>query len=331
MANRTRPGWRIRGDDAKLAAMKSRTLSLAAAGMVAALVASLGLRGEAEPDRQAVVALDSVRLLTTLSVLAHDSMEGRAAGTPGAARARRFLMARLEEAGIEPLGADVEVPFELPEGRGTGVNLVALLPGAVPSPYIVLSAHYDHVGIRDGQIHNGADDNASGTAVALEIARVLQSEPTRHPVILALFDAEEGGLRGARQFVAEPPVPLAEIALNVNLDMVARAEGVLWAGGAFHTPALRPVLERVAQGAPLVLRLGHDRPGAPEGDDWTTQSDHGAFHAAGIPFVYFGVEDHPDYHRPTDDFERVDPREFVDAVRTILAAVRALDRSLPFP
>jgi Zn-dependent M28 family amino/carboxypeptidase len=311
--------------------MKIRTLALVVTGSVAVLGASLGLRGDAETVSQTVVALDSVRLLTTLSVLAHDSMEGRAAGTEGGARARRFLAGRLAEARIEPLGTNFDAAFELPEGRGTGVNLVALLPGAVSSPYIVLSAHYDHVGVRDGQIYNGADDNASGTAMALEIARVLRSEPAHHPVILVLFDAEEGGLRGARHFVAEPPVPLADIALNVNLDMVARAEGVLWAGGAFHTPALRPVLESVADRAPLALRLGHDRPDAPEGDDWTTQSDHGAFHAAGIPFVYFGVEDHPDYHRPTDDFEAVNPADFVGAARTVLAALRALDAALPLP
>jgi hypothetical protein len=79
----------------------------------------------------------------------------------------------------------------------------------------------------------------------------------------------------------------------------------------------------------VTLRLGHDRPDAPEGDDWTNSSDHAPFHQAGIPFVYFGVEDHDDYHRPTDDFERVDPGEFTAAVRTILMAIRALDAALP--
>ena len=322
-------GWRIRGKDAKLAAMRFRLFAPIVIGASAALAAVLGLHVEDGPTPQLAIELDSVRLLATLSALAHDSMEGRAAGSAGSARARSFILERLAEAEVDPLGSGFEVPFELREGRGTGVNLVALVPGVDASPYIVLSAHYDHVGIRDGQIYNGADDNASGTALALELARALRSAPMRHPVILALFDAEEGGLRGARHFVAEPPVPLAEIALNVNMDMVARAAGVLWAGGTFHTPALRPVLEAVANEAPLALRLGHDRPGAPEGDDWTTQSDHGAFHAAGIPFVYFGVEDHPDYHRPTDDFEAVNPADFVAVARTVLAALRALDAALP--
>jgi Zn-dependent M28 family amino/carboxypeptidase len=167
-------------------------------------------------------------------------------------------------------------------------------------------------------------------AAVLEIARRVALEPLEHTLIVALVDAEELGARGARAFVAEPPVPIERMALNINLDMVSRTDGLLWAGGASHTPALRPVLERVAARAPVTLRLGHDRPGAPEGDDWTQLSDHVAFHERGIPFVYFGVEDHPDYHRPTDDVERVDSGEYVAAVQTILLALREIDAALPF-
>jgi Zn-dependent M28 family amino/carboxypeptidase len=210
------------------------------------------------------------------------------------------------------------------------VNLVALVPGRGSArEVLVLSAHYDHIGVRDRQVYNGADDNASGAAALLEITRQVVARPLQHTLVVALLDAEEQGSRGARAFVTSPPVPLQSIALDVNLDMVARTAGVLWAGGAYHTPSLRPILERVAAEAPLTLRLGHDRPGAPEGDDWTDQSDHGVFHDLGIPFVYFGVEDHPDYHRPTDDFERVDAGEYVASVRTILLGLRALDAAIP--
>ena len=205
------------------------------------------------------------------------------------------------------------------------------IEGRTGSTTIVLTAHYDHVGIREGEIYNGADDNASGTAAALEIARIVAAEPLESTLIVALLDAEEAGLQGARALVASPPIPLDVRALNVNLDMVSRSGGVLWAAGAHHTPGLRPVLERVAERAPLTLRLGHDRPDAPEGDDWSGASDHGPFHDAGIPFVYFGVEDHPDYHRPTDDFDRVDPSDFLRSARTVLLALRALDAALPLP
>ncbi len=274
-------------------------------------------------------ALDSERMLTDLAVLAHDSMEGRAAGTPGSRRARAFLERRMAETGARPFpGNGFTQPFTWP--RGSGANVVGLVPGLdIDAPVIVLTAHYDHEGVRDGQIFNGADDNASGTAAALEIARLLVEAPLRHSVVVALLDAEEDGSWGATAFLDDPPVPKERIALNVNLDMVSRTDGVLWAAGAHHTPALRPVLEGVATSAPVRLRLGHDRPGAPEGDDWTQSSDHSVFHAAGIPFVYFGVEDHVDYHRPTDDFERVDPAEYLAAVRTIVSALRALDLALP--
>jgi len=298
--------------------------AIVAVAAVAALAGGCG--AGAQSTRQ--VQLDPARLLADLSALAHDSMRGRETGSPGAASARAFIQRSLEQAGVDPIGDSYIHPFA--SARGTGLNVVALIPGEErPQRYIVLTAHYDHEGVRDGEIYNGADDNASGVAALLEAARIVSTEPLRHSLILVATDAEESGLRGARAFVADPPVPPEAILLNVNLDMVSRAEGVLWAGGAYHTPALRPVLEAVAAEPPLTLRLGHDRPNAPEGDDWTNASDHGPFHEAGIPFVYFGVEDHADYHRPTDDFERIDPGEYVAAVRTILAALRALDEALP--
>ena len=98
------------------------------------------------------------------------------------------------------------------------------------------------------------------------------------------------------------------MALDVNLDMVGHSErGELYASGTYHTPSLTPALERVAARAPVKLLLGHDRPEQGH-DDWTNQSDQYAFHKAGIPFVYFGVEDHKDYHKPPDDFETLTQR-----------------------
>jgi peptidase M28-like protein len=278
--------------------------------------------------------LDSARLMRKLSVLSHDSMRGRATGSRGSGMARAFILRQLIEAGVEAVQGGHERSFSLPRGR-SGVNVLGLVPGTTER-VIVLTAHYDHLGVRGGDIFNGADDNASGTAAVLEIARVLVTQPLESTVVVALFDAEEVGLRGAQAFVQSPPVDFETISLAINLDMVSRSDGVLWASGASHTPALRPLLETVAREAaaaepPLMLRLGHDRRDAPEGDDWTHSSDHGPFHDAGIPFIYFGVEDHTDYHRPTDDYERIDPGEFVAAVRTILSALRAVDAALPLP
>ena len=104
-------------------------------------------------------------------------------------------------------------------------------------------------------------------------------------------------------------------------------KGELYVAGTHHTPSLRAPLESVTATPPVSLRFGHDRPedGA---NDWTMQSDHGPFHEAGIPFVYFGVEDHADYHRPTDDVERIEPAFFAGAVATVIRAVEVLDEGL---
>jgi Zn-dependent M28 family amino/carboxypeptidase len=289
------------------------------------------LSSPGEARAQMPQEVDSVRLLSELSILAHDSMEGRSPGTPGSLRARAFLERAMASSGTEPVQGSFRHVFEWQRGRGE--NIVGLVPGAETiDTVIVITAHYDHLGIRDGQVFNGADDNASGSVALLEIARRLAASPLRHTALIALVDAEEVGSRGARAILNDELVPLENIVLNVNLDMVSRTGGLLWAAGAYHTPALRPVLSRVAADADeaLVLRQGHDRPGAPEGDDWTHSSDHSAFHSMGIPFVYFGVEDHEDYHRSTDDVERVNPGQYVIAVRTILRAIRALDAALPF-
>ncbi|NOT09093.1 MAG: M20/M25/M40 family metallo-hydrolase, partial [Gemmatimonadales bacterium] len=240
-------------------------------------------------------------------------------------------LTRLQAVGGKPVGGSYEHAFSLPRESGTGVNLLAEIPGGrLRERYIVLSAHYDHVGIRNGSIYNGADDNASGVAAVLAIAERLAKTPLAHSVIIALWDGEEVGLTGAKAFIAAPPVPVASIALNINLDMVGHNDkGELWASGAARTPTLKPVLDSAAAGASVVLRQGHDRPGVPGEADWTNQSDQGPFHNAGVPFVYFGVDDHPDYHKPTDDPETITVAFFGRAVATIEMVLRRLDRVLP--
>ncbi len=276
-----------------------------------------------------VATIDSARLVRDVSVLSADSMIGRGTNTSGAQKARRYLIPAFGNAGLQMVGTSFQHAFTYGAQADPtiGVNLVGRITGTeLPGQAIVVSAHYDHLGAVGGRIYNGADDNASGTAALLEIARHFSRNPPRHTLIFAAFDAEEVGLRGARAFLARPPVPRDSIVLVVNMDMISRnTAGELYAAGAYHTPALEPVLQRVMSVAPVTLRLGHDRPGLPPGDDWTQSSDHGPFHGAGIPFVYFGVEDHPDYHQPTDDFERIDPGFLARATRTILTAVKELD------
>lgn len=282
----------------------------------------------------APVAIDSVRLLRDIGVLAHDSMEGRRVGTPGSARAQIFLDAAFRARGLQAAGGTntYRQPFTFTRGDSsiTGVNIVGMVRGTeLPERYIVVTAHYDHLGVRNGEIFNGADDNASGTAALLAIADYFSRNAPRHSIIFAALDAEEGGLRGARAFVSNPPVPRESIVLNVNMDMVGRNDaGELYVAGTTHYPQLLPYVQRVAQDAEVTLIPGHDTPTPRPSDDWTNASDHGAFHQAGIPFLYFGVEDHADYHKATDEFSGIQPAFYPRAVRTVLSAVRLIDAEL---
>jgi len=290
--------------------------------------------GQATAADPAIPRLDRTGLLDAVRVLSADSLEGRRVGTPGGAKARAYVAAAFARAGLEAFDGGFVRPFSFTAGRDSarveGDNVVGYLKGTERSDrFIVISAHYDHLGVLNGQIYNGADDNASGTAALIALAEYFVAHRPRHTFIFAAMDAEEEGLRGARAFVASPPVAARAIALDLNMDMVSHSErGELYAAGAYHYPFLRPYLERLAARAPVKLLLGHDAPGLPPGDDWTSSSDHGAFHAARIPFIYFGVEDHADYHKPTDDFATITPDFFVAAAETIASFVSDVDRGI---
>lgn len=280
-------------------------------------------------------ALDRAQLLEDLRILAADDMQGREAGSPGGARARAYIVGRLEEIGADPVGGSFEHSFtfrthEDPDKDITGVNILARIEGISDSERtMVVSAHYDHEGMDGAQIWNGADDNASGVAAALAIASDFVADPPEHDVIFALVDAEEKGLKGARAFVADPPVSLEDIAFNLNLDMVAMSEErILWAVGTYHYPFLIPMVEEVAARADVSMPMGYDEPTEVPGGDWTLLTDSGAFHEAGIPFIYLGVDYHPHYHQPTDTYENMTLDFFQDASAAIVDFAREADERL---
>jgi len=306
------------------------------------VVAGCGPRGMAvesstngAASAPSVAAIDSVELMRDIGVLAHDSMEGRRIGTPGSAKARAFLDRRLREIQLTPVGGASFIHAFATAGPTTtdsvrGANVVGVVRGKTkPDSYIVVSAHYDHLGVGTGDVFNGADDNASGTAAVLQLAKYFKQHQPAHSIIFVLFDGEEGGLRGARAFVANPPVPKNAIALNINMDMVGRNDkNELYVTGTRDNPSLLPYIQTIVGVAEVKLIPGHDTAGASPSDNWTGASDHGAFRAAQIPYLYFGEEDHPDYHKPTDEIVRIQPGFYARAVRTVLAATRLLDTSL---
>ncbi len=288
------------------------------AAAVAALLLATGAHA-APGDR----ALDDVRILSA------DDMQGRLVGSPGGAKARAYVAERMRQIGLTA----VEQPFAS-KGRDkterTGVNLVARIDGSEPGGRVmVVTAHYDHLGVRNGEIYNGADDNASGVAGLLAVAEAFKAQAPKHAVYIVALDGEEGGLQGARAFVAKPPVPLDRIALNVNFDMLSKnAKGELYAAGGSQNAWVKARLDALAPGAAVTLKQGHDTGADDSFDNWTYQSDHGVFAKAGVPWVYFGVEDHPEYHKPTDDFATIPQAFFTGAVKTVVEAARQFDAQL---
>jgi Zn-dependent M28 family amino/carboxypeptidase len=268
---------------------------------------------------------DAVQLLHDVQVLSADDMEGRSADRPSIQKTRDYVEKRFKESGLQPTRQEFEI-----EQRGTplhGVNFIGQIKGRkAPERYIVITAHYDHDGVKDGWVYNGADDNASGTAALFAIASYFKKNPPDHSLVFVAFDAEERGLLGSQHFVSNLPVKRESVLLNVNMDMISRNDkGELYAAGTFHYPQLKAPLGAVQKKAGVKLLLGHDDPKLGH-DDWTDQSDHAAFHREKIPFIYFGVEDHKDYHKPTDDFANIQPEFYVRAVETIIEAIKAFDK-----
>ncbi len=276
--------------------------------------------------------IDREKLLHDLQYLSSDDMEGRQPFSEGYRKTQQFIKARFDSLDLASQFQDYTQYFSFESSSGEMVdstaNILGFVAGSESEKLMVITAHYDHVGKRDGEIYNGADDNASGTAALLALAEYFSQHRPMHSMIFAALDAEEMGLQGAKALVRDFPFPLDQVVLNINMDMISRNDqNVIYASGTHHHPHLAPVLENTARNASITLKLGHDQPGSGH-DDWTFASDHAAFHAEKIPFIYFGVEDHVDYHRPTDTFERIDPEFYEEAVRLILDCTIALDKEL---
>ena len=278
-----------------------------------------------------------------LMALAAPEMEGRRSAEPGGLRARAWLVERFSGLGLTAFPGGFERPFAFTQTsiralwksdrsfrrEITGAaNVVGFVPGTQDEGVLLVSAHYDHLGIRDGKLYPGADDNASGVAGLLSLATWARAHPLRHRVVFAAFDAEELGLRGAQAFVADPPIPIARIAAVLNMDMIGRPEGGgLVVTGTWRHPELRPIVEEAARHASVPVYLRHERPFYIAGfvEDWTGASDQGPFAELGVPFLYLGVEDHAGYHDPSDTPERVPAAAHAGATELALDLLRGLD------
>ncbi len=283
--------------------------------------------------------IDGNKLLRHLEYLSSDALEGRKPLSKGSSMAQKYILTELTSLNlVEPLYPDFIQKFSFEDRRSKKMvvdasNIVAFIPGTSSKKVIVVTAHYDHVGIgradaAGDSIYNGADDNASGTAALLVLAEYFSKNRPQHGMLFAALDAEEMGLQGAKALVNDFPYPLEQILLNLNMDMLSRSDAKeVYVSGTHYYPQFKAILEKIPTDRASSLRFGHDIPGT-GADDWTRSSDHGAFFEKKVPHLYFGVEDHADYHRPSDSFAGIHPDFYKATVKLILKSLLALDKSL---
>lgn len=277
---------------------------------------------------------DQGSLLKDREFLSSDEFEGRATGHRGGIKARDFIKNKFESLGLKQFNGSYLQSFDF-KGKShhdeptevTAHNVLGYIKGTkFPDKYIVLGAHYDHLGEINGKIYNGADDNASGTCALFSIAEYLNKNQPKHSVIFAAWDAEELGLQGAKFFVENSTVDKENIVINLNLDMIGRNKNneLYICGSRYHKELKNDVVPSL-KSKKIKVSLGHD--GKDGKDDWTYASDHGPFHQAGIPFLYFGVEDHPDYHKDTDEFSSINKKFYVEAAIVVIRALNVVDNT----
>jgi Zn-dependent M28 family amino/carboxypeptidase len=270
------------------------------------------------------------QLLKDVEILSSDVYEGRKTGTRENQMAANYIVSRFKDIGLNFYQDSFKHPFTFksPQGKTlNGTNLIGYIKGK-SDRVIVISAHYDHIGITNYRINNGADDNASGVAGLLAVATYFKDHKPHNTLMFIAFDAEEMGLQGAYSFIKNPVLDGSRIKMIVNLDMISHNDkGELYAAGAFKNPVLKTVLKNADQETGVKILFGHDDPKLGK-DDWTMQSDQGPFAQNNIPFLYFGVEDHQDYHKPTDEYRNINKEFLYGASQAVLNSVIRVDRQL---
>lgn len=286
--------------------------------LLIALLLCFACRSTASADEPDESPITVPELQAHAAFLASDTLQGREAGTAGGQASAAYLSGELRRLNLKPIGSEND--YRQPFGAGYQ-NVLGLLVGTDPQlkdEWIVIGAHFDHVGFGNrtnshgpfGQIHNGADDNASGVSCLLEIAEALKGgPPLRRSVAFAFWDGEEKGLLGSEHWLKTHPAR-PQIRFYTNLDMVGRLrDNTVEVIGVRTLPGLRTQLAR-SNASDLQLKF-----------DWAQRddSDHYSFYLRNIPYVMIYTGLHNDYHRPSDDIEKLNI-EGMRRVATVLVS-----------
>jgi aminopeptidase N len=259
----------------------------------------------------AQVAIGPELMLEQVKYLSGKDLRGRGPGTPELDKAAAFIAARFEAVGLIPGGSGGSWYQEWtdPETTVRMRNVVGVLPGRDPEragQSVIIGAHYDHLGMtgaskeHEGTIHPGADDNASGVAVLLEMAsRLALVANMERPVVFVAFTGEEAGRKGSRYYVRnEKRYPVSKAVGMINLDTVGRlGKGKIIVLGSGSAKEWSSILRASAENLKIEIA---------ESAQDLDSSDHKSFHEAGVPAVQFFTGPHPDYHRPTDSADKID-------------------------
>ncbi|UOE40041.1 M28 family metallopeptidase [Chryseobacterium suipulveris] len=304
--------------------MKKLLLPLFAGVVLSGCATNLSYTGST--FKESYKSITANELKTHLYIVASDEMQGRNTGSEGQKKAGRYLISQYQKMGVshpKQMNSYYQiVPKEALKGRRGELpeseNILAFIEGTEkPEEVIVISAHYDHVGVQNGEIYNGADDDGSGTVALLEIAQAFQmakkmGKSPKRSVLFLHVTGEEHGLLGSKYYSDNPIFPLANTVANLNIDMIGRCDKdncgkdyVYVIGSEMLSTELKKINEYAnSTNTKLELNYKYDDPKDPQRLYY--RSDHYNFAKHGIPVAFYFDGIHEDYHKPTDDPEKID-------------------------
>lgn len=288
--------------------------------------AASNLSYEGKTFKKAYESITADELKKNLYVIASDAMEGRDTGSEGQKKAGRYMIDYYKARGIsypEVLGSYYQkVPKEAMNSRRATLpdseNILAFIKGTEkPEEIVVISAHYDHVGMKDGVVYNGADDDGSGTVSVMEIAEAFQmaaknGKAPKRSVLFLHVTGEEHGLLGSKYYSDNPVFDLKNTVVDVNIDMIGRSDqenegkNYVYVIGSEMLSSELKIINEAANKVTHNLELNYKYDDPKDPNRLYYRSDHYNFAKKGIPVIFFFDGIHVDYHKPTDDPEKID-------------------------
>jgi hypothetical protein len=280
--------------------------------------------------------IDEKKIRTHIKTLADDAMQGRLTGSEGERMAFEYIEKQFKSLSLQPKGESATYQQEFPfkagmHGTGTegnAHNVIGYLDNQADKT-IIIGAHYDHLGLAEngssldanpkGKIHNGADDNASGVAGVIELARYFSTNKVKEKAnfLFICFSGEELGLFGSKYFTEHPTIELSNVTYMINMDMIGRLNPTT-KSVSISGSGTSPLWEPTIQSMNTKLSIKTDSSGI-------GPSDHSSFYLKDIPVLHFFTGSHSDYHKPSDDWDKINYAGEKEVLELIIAVIEKLD------